>query len=190
MRLNGFFLIRRFTIHYMNKNPSDVDFVGVRMPRSSEIVEDETDPLQSVVFEDDPRMQHFLPPECIALLMAEVTLSHKKGEIEERISKLKDRNRVEYVLRRIGIYAPNTISDLLDGKITKSDGLPRSALIRILFLHTEKLVEKYRKENPELAFLSWISAQNFLKERSHYKIKARGVHSLPRNIQLFIRSQQ
>ena len=190
LRLNGFFLIRRFTIHHTDKNPSDVDFIGVRMPGSIEIVEDATDPLQSVVFEDDPRLQHFFPPDCIAILMAEVTLSHKKVEIEERISKLKDRNRAEYVLRRFGIHVPNIISDLLDRKITKSESLFKLTLTRTLFLHTEKLVEKYQKENPELVFLSWTSAQNFVKKRSSYKIKSRGVHNLPRNIQLFIRSRQ
>jgi hypothetical protein len=190
LRLNGFFLIRRFTIHFVDKNPSDVDFIGVRMPGSVEVVEDEADPLQSEVFEDDPRLQRFLPPECIALLIAEVTLSHKKSEIEKRISRLKDRNRVEYILRRLGVHVSNTVSDLLDGKIVDSDSLFKSALIRILFLHTEKLVEKYQKENPELVLLSWANARNFVKRRSRYKIKARGVHNLPRNVQSFIRSRQ
>lgn len=190
LRLNGFFLIRRFTIHFKDKNPSDVDLIGVRMPDSFEIIEDEDDPLQSEVFEDDPKLLKVLPQECITLLMAEVTLSHRKKDIEERILKLRDRNRVEYVLRRFGIDVFNIVSDLLDGKMVDLGGLFRSKLVRTLFVHTEELVEKYQRRNSDLMFLSWTRAQDFLKKRSGYKIKAKGVHNLPRFIQSFIRSRQ
>lgn len=160
------------------------------MPGSAEIVEDRTDPLQSEVFEDDNELLKLQPSKCIALLIAEVTLSHRSSEIKERILRLRDRARIEYILRRFGIHDSKIVSRLIDEETVDLNPHYGLKLIRVFFVHTKGLVEKYQKKNPELVFLSWTHAKDFIRRRSKYKIKSRGVQSLPKHIQFFIRSRQ
>jgi hypothetical protein len=188
LRLNGFLLIRDFTIHFIDRNPSDIDFIGVRMPYSVECCIHENGQLSTLIFEEDNVNLDFLSSECIIFLVSEVTLSNKKKEIEKRIGYLRNHVRLEYALRRLGVTSTDETLELIKGNEVQINSTFKAKLSRILFLYNDELVEKYQKDNPDIKILSLKHARDFIKQRAKYDIKSRAPNLLPPYIQLAIRN--
>lgn len=186
LRYNGFFLIRGFVIHFEDAQAQEIDFVGVRLPKSVEQTAYSNGRYSNLVFkDDDSRLKLSSSPEII-LLVAEATESDKRREITERIGKLRDPIRISYALQRLGVIENEDIEKLLNEEtINYSEGI-RARLLRLLFVLNDQIVTKYQKENNDISFISQSNVLSFIEERSKIDIKSRAKALLPRWLHYFV----
>ena len=186
LRYNGFFLIRGFVIHFEDAQAQEIDFVGVRLPKSVEQTAYSNGRYSNFVFKDDDRRLELSSSPEIILLVAEATESDKRTEITKRIGKLRDTIRISYALQRLGVIENEDIEKLLNEEtINYSEGI-RARLLRLLFVLNDQIVTKYQKENNDISFISQSDVLSFIEERSKIDIKSRAKALLPRWLHYFV----
>ena len=186
LRYNGFFLIRGFVIHFEDAQAQEIDFVGVRLPKSVEQTAYSNGRYSNFVFKDDDRRLELSSSPEIILLVAQATESDKRTEITKRIGKLRDTIRISYALQRLGVIENEDIEKLLNEEtINYSEGI-RARLLRLLFVLNDQIVTKYQKENNDISFISQSNVLSFIEERSKIDIKSRAKALLPRWLHYFV----
>jgi len=184
LRYNGFFLVRDFVIHFEDAQACEIDFIGIRLPRSVEQTVYSDGRYSSFVFQDDSeKLGPNETPEMI-FLIAEVTESTQDSKIKERIDKLKNLIRISYGLQRLGIIEEEYVDELMHGRSIHSEGV-RARLVRILFVLNDRIVDKYEKEN-NITLISRGDVLSFIKSRAKIDIKARSRTLLPRWLHHFV----
>lgn len=186
LRYNGFFLVRGFVIHFEDAHAQEIDFVGVRLPRSVEQTVYSGGRYSNFVFQDDYEKLNLNKMSEIILLIAEVTESSQDREIKKRIDKLRNPIRISYALQRLGIIEKEAVNELIRGKSISYFRDIRTRLSRVLFVLNNQIAEKYRKENKDITFISQSHALSFIKERAKIDIKQRARTHLPPWLHYFV----
>lgn len=153
-----------FTLHFVDKQAEEVDFIGVRFPNSKEIPmnssgtfeEDET-------FNDDSNLISEDMNSKLLLLIGEASASFSVAEIQERINKLSSDIRVNYVIKRFG-----TIQKW------------HPFLLKALFLPSSKLIPE---NNGSIKFITLKQMSDFINNRAMHATKASAPHLLPPGLQ-------
>ena len=175
LRLNGFFHITDFTVHYTDRNPEEIDFIGIRLPNSVEkAIKSDGSFDENHVFNDDPRLLGWINNSKLTILLGEATMSSQDVQIEERIKKLNDRVRIKYALQRFGIF----VEEGIENALSKNS---QFELLRVLFLISEKLIPKMQTES--VRFLTYRHISKFIQNRANDVLKIRSVALLPEGLQ-------
>jgi len=180
LRYNGFFLIRDFVIHFEDSQPQEIDFVGIRLPKSIEQTMYSNGRYSNFVFEEDVEKLNLGDTSNAILLIAEVTESEKNSAIKERISKLGNKIRGSYALQRLGVYSKENIDALFNGKSINYFGNVKAYLLRVLFILNDQIAIKYIEENNGITFISRKDVISFIKRRAKINIKRQSRALLPR----------
>lgn len=181
LRLNGFFHMVNFSLHFTpkKKKAEEIDFVGVRFPNSSEKpLTKNGDYDERFPFRDDKQLLCLMDNSKVAILLGEATMSSNATVISERVRKLKDPLRTKYVLQRFGIFDSEEIEKIADGTSN------RFCMLRIMFVLSERTVPKKDFEGVE--FLSYLDMSSFIQNRASHALKASGIHLLPEGLQDFV----
>jgi len=181
LRLNGFFHIANFTVHYTpkSKKAEEIDFVGVRFPNSSEKPLKEDGNYDDIhPFEDDEKILCMIDKSKVTILLGEATVSLNSQAISRRIEKLKNTLRIKYVLQRFGIFDREEIERIINGKSN------RFYLLRIMFVLSKKNVRIKDVEN--IKFLSYRDLYSFIEDRAKHISKVSSIHLLPQGLQDFV----
>ena len=181
LRLNGFFHITNFTLHFVpkSKKAEEIDFVGLRFPNSSEMPMTESgDYDETIPFEDDVQLLEIIDYSKITVLVGEATMSPNPNMISDRVKKLEDCTRIKYVLQRFGVFDNKEIERIIKGKSE------RFSLLRIVFVLTKKTL--CQDNFNDVRFLSYRDLYSFIKERASHVLKASGIHLLPEGLQDFV----
>jgi hypothetical protein len=179
LRLNGFFLVRNFVIHFENAQAQEIDLLGIRLPGSVEQTMYSDGKFATLVFQDDERLELRDNSEVI-LLIGEVTESTSNTEIQKRISHLRNHMRIKYALQRFGIVEMRDAEKLALGEIIEHPSCTRLRLLRILFLINDETAINYQKQNSDLTFISQKHILDFIDKRAKINIKERARTHLPR----------
>ena len=179
LRLNGFFHITNFTVHYVERNPEEIDFIGIRFPKSSEKPMKEDGSFEDRhPFRDDDKLLEALDDSKLITLIGEATISPYRSEIAERINKLRNPLRTKYALQRFGILDEGTLKKIVN---KNSDMF---SLLRILFVLSDKCVPRENIEG--IKWLTYSHVSSFILERANDVYKIRGVQLLPEGFQNFV----
>ena len=164
LRLNGFFHIANFTLHFVDKQAEEVDFVGVRLPNSKEIPMNSSGAFrQRETFRDDSNLISEDITSRLILLMGEASATFSKAEIQKKVNKLSNDIRRDYVMKRFGAiqqWNPH--------------------LLKVLFLTSNKLVPE---DNDQIKFITLKQMSDFINSRAEHALKASAVHLLPPRLQ-------
>jgi len=180
LRYNGFFLIRDFVVHFEDSHPQEIDFVGIRLPKSVEQTVYSDGRYSNFVFGDDVEKLNLGDTSDAILLIAEVTESEKDTAIKERISKLRNKIRGSYALQRLGVHSKGNIDALFNGKSIDYFGNVKAHLLRVLFVLNDQIAIKYSEENNDITFISRKDIISFIKKRAKMNIKQPSRTLLPR----------
>lgn len=186
LRYNGFFFIRDFVIHFEDGRPQEIDFVGIRLPKSIEQTAYRNGRYSNFVFEDDVERLNLGSVSDVILLIAEVTESKRDVAIKERIGKLRNKIRGSYALQRFGIYSKRDIDTLFNGKSIDFFGNTKARLLRVLFVISYQKAIKYAKENNDITFISRKDVISFIMKRAKINIKKQSRTLLPRWLHNYI----
>jgi hypothetical protein len=180
LRLNGFFLITNFTLHYTSKKKKteEIDFVGVRFPNSREIpLTKNGDYDEEYAFVDDEKMLKWIDNSKITILLGEATMSTQNYLVKDRIRKLNDSFRTKYAMQRFGIFDSKTIEEIANGRSDKF------SLLRIMFVLSYDAVPK---NDCKIRFLSYSDLSTFALNRAAHISKASSISLLPEGLQDFV----
>lgn len=178
LRLNGFFLISNFVIHFEDKQPEEIDFLGTKLPGSIEQTMFANGQFSTCVFQDDVSIP-LDDNSNIMLLVGEATESTSRAEIQKRIDYLRNENRLRYSLQRFGIIQNDDMERLIKTGSLDARGYGLS-LLRILFVINNELAEVFRAANGDIIFLSIKQLDDFIQSRAKIDIKQRARTLLPR----------
>lgn len=123
LRLNGFFLITNFTLHFTSKEKKaeEIDFVGVRFPKSCEKpLKENGNYDDEYAFTDDEKILTWVDSSKATVLLGEATMSTQDYVINDRVRKLKDPLRTKYAMQRFGIVDSRAIQKFRLESLTNS----------------------------------------------------------------------
>lgn len=182
LRLNGFFHVTDFTVHFTDKNPEEIDFIGVRFPNSIEkAIRSNGSFDEDHVFADDPYILEWIDNSKLTIVLGEATMSPYGDKIAERIEKLDSPLRIKYALQRFGITSENEIKKILSNN-------SKIKLLRVLFLISDKLIPNQKSA---VEFLTYQHISSFIQDRANDALKIKGIALLPQGLQdvvTFLRS--
>ncbi len=179
LRLNGFFLIPNFVIHFEDAQAQEIDLLGVRLSGSVEQTMYSNGGFAKSVFQDDDKLDLRDNSETI-FLIGEVTESVYNNEIKKRISYLRDQVRINYALQRFGVIDKTDIDSIAKGEIIKHSSKTGVRLLRVLFVLNDEIAGRYQTQNNDLVFISQKHVRDFIAKRATINLKKRARTLLPR----------
>lgn len=162
-------------MHYVDKKPEEIDFIGARFPNSIEkAMRSDGSFDNSQIFKDDRQIIGFIDNSKMIILLGEATMSIYPSEIRERANKLNNLIRVKYTLQRFGIIDNEEIARIVAGT---SDTI---RLLKIIFLLAEKLIPT---QVGDIKFLTYKQITSFIQDRANNILKIKGKALLPSGLQ-------
>ena len=172
LRLNGFFTIPKFVLHFTDGQAKEIDILGVRLKGSVEQAMEKRGQFVPIVFGDDETLALGDNSKDI-LLIAEATESPDRGEVRKRLNYLREKTRLEYALQRFGFVSEKDIENLIGGRVTDKK------LLKVMFVIKEDLKASLVDENRDIVIISWNHLSAFINNRAGIDIKQRARMLLP-----------